>query len=107
MQNITLERPHNEILYRGCDFRYPPPSWLPEAHSNGGSFFLATFFLVPQPQQTCTSLDTQTQASYLSCHNRPEIHKQRRIVYLRAVGVSRVVVVTPLKAMRQIGRAHV
>ena len=34
MQNITLERPHNEILYRGCDFRYPPPSCPPEPHFN-------------------------------------------------------------------------
>ena len=32
--NITLERSHNEIPHRGCDFRYPPPSWLPEAHFN-------------------------------------------------------------------------
>ena len=34
MQNITLERPHNEILHRGRDFCYPPPSWPSEAHLN-------------------------------------------------------------------------
>ena len=34
MQNITLERPHNEIPHRRCDFRYPPPSCGAEPHSN-------------------------------------------------------------------------
>ena len=37
MQNITLERPHNEIPHRRCDFRYPPPSCPPEPHPNAPS----------------------------------------------------------------------
>ena len=34
IQNITLERPHNESPHHGGDFRYPPATWPPKPHSN-------------------------------------------------------------------------